>query len=166
MENIQTQRLLLTKIDYCDTDFYFELVNTPTWLTYIGNRNIYSTLDAQNYIQAILDNPQTSYWTVHLKMEQKPIGTISLIKREYLKAHDLGFAFLPHYMNKGYAYEAAHAVVEQLKKEGTHVLLYAATLPENKSSIKLLMRLGFSFVEVIKPAGELLNVYQLNLWEE
>lgn len=166
MDNIQTQRLFLTTIDYCDSAFYLALVNTPGWLTYIGNRNIYSDLDAQHYIQGILDNPQSHFWTVHLTSDQKPIGAISLIKRDYLDAHDLGFAFLPQYTNMGYAYESAHAVVEQLKEEQTHTQLYATTLPENKSSIKLLLRLGFHFVDVITPMGELLHLYCIKMIAE
>ncbi len=166
MEEIQTQRLFLSKIDYCDSTFYIELVNTPGWLKYIGNKNIHNTLDANNYIKNILSNLQTSYWTVHLKAEQKPIGAISLIKRDYLDAHDLGFAFLPLYTHMGYAYEATHAIIEQLKREQIHSLLYAIAIPENKSSIQLLMRLGFHFVETITAEGEVLNLYKLTLKEE
>jgi RimJ/RimL family protein N-acetyltransferase len=160
---MQSQRLSLTILDHHDNAFIMEIVNTPGWLKFIGNRNIYSALDAQIYIQNILDNPLFTYWVVRLNTDQSPIGVISLIKRTYLDAHDLGFAFLPHHMNMGYAYEAASQVIEHLKAMQLHPKLYATTLPENKSSIKLLNRLGFHFIETIHPQDELLNLYQLEL---
>ncbi|WP_158963005.1 GNAT family N-acetyltransferase [Myroides fluvii] len=158
---MQTQRLLLTRLDHQDNAFFIELVNTPGWLKFIGNRNIYSALDAQQYIQTILDNSQFTYWIVRLKSDQTPIGAVTLIKRSYLDSHDIGFAFLPSYMNMGYAYEAAHCVVEQVKAQQLHSVLYATVLPENKSSIKLLTRLGLTFKEVIHPEEELLHLFQL-----
>lgn len=160
---MQTERLLLTALDYCDNAFIIAIVNTPGWLKFIGNRNIYSALDAQLYIQNILDNPLFTYWVVRLQTDQTPIGVVSLIKRDYLDAHDLGFAFLPQYMNMGYAYEAAHCITKELKKSQLYPKLYATTLVENKSSIKLLTRLGFQFINSIHPKEETLNLYELHL---
>lgn len=160
---MQSQRLSLTILDYHDNAFIMEIVNTPGWLKFIGNRNIYSALDAQLYIQNILDQPLFTYWVVRLNTDERSIGVVSLIKRTYLDAHDLGFAFLPSYMNMGYAHEAAARVIEHLKTTQLHTKLYATTLPENKSSIKLLSRLGFHFIETIHPQDELLHLYQLEL---
>lgn len=160
---MQTDRLSLTLLHHHDNAFIMELVNTPGWLKFIGNRNIYSALDAQQYIQHILDHPQFTYWVVRLKKDQTPVGLLSCIRRDYLDAHDLGFAFLPSYMNMGFAKEATTKVIEEFKRTQLHTKLYATTLPENKSSIKLLTRLGFIFIETIHPKDELLNLYELIL---
>lgn len=161
MNTIQSRRLFLNKLDHCDNAFFIALVNTPGWLKFIGNRNIYNTLDAQIYIQNILDNPHANYWIVRLQTNQVPIGAVSVIKRDYLDACDIGFAFLPQYTNMGYAYESASTVIELLKKDPLHPIRYATTIPENRSSIKLLNRLGFYFVKTIIPVEELLNLYEL-----
>lgn len=158
---MQTDRLSLTLLHHRDNAFIMEIVNTPGWLKYIGNRNIYSALDAQQYIQNIINNSQFTYWVARLKKDQTPIGLVSCIKRDYLDAHDLGFAFLPSYMNMGYAKEAATRIIEELKVTQLHLKLYATTLPENRSSIKLLKRLGFVFVETITPKDERLNLFEL-----
>lgn len=160
---METERLSLTELDHRDNAFIIEIVNTPGWLKFIGNRNIYSALDAQRYIQNMLDNTQVTFWVVRLKKEKTPLGLVSCIKRDYLDAHDVGFAFLPHYMNMGYAQEATTKIIEAFKQAESHQKLYATTLPENKSSIKLLLRLGFVFVETIHPKDELLNLYVLTL---
>ena len=160
MDLMQTNRLLVTPLRPSDNAFFIDLVNSPGWLTFIGNRNIYSALDAQLYIQNILDNPLYQYWVVRLKEDRTPIGLLSLIKRSYLEAHDIGFAFLPQYTNMGYAYEASSGLLNLLEENPMYARLYATTLSENKSSIKLLTRLGFHFVNVIQPQAEELNLYE------
>lgn len=160
---MQTERLVITKLNPQDNAFIIELVNTPGWLKFIGNRNIYDTLDAQFYIQTILDNPLSTFWVVKLKTTQQSIGLISLIKRDYLAFHDIGFAFLPAYGRLGYAYETTKYVLAALKKEKKHPILYGTTLPDNKNSIQLLMRLGFAFEKSIEVEEAFLNLYQLTI---
>mgnify|MGYP000276416184 CR=1 FL=1 len=49
---------------------------------------------------------------VELKQGNKPIGMCGLIIRDYLEFSDLGLAFLPRYLQKGYGYEIANAVLQ------------------------------------------------------
>lgn len=159
---LTTERLHIDILTFKDDLFILELVNTPGWLEFIGNRNIYTTLDAQEYIQKILDNKDYTYWVVKRKEDITPIGLISLIKRDYLDYHDIGFAFLPNYVNLGYAFEATKEVMNNLSDE-TYPLLLATTLPNNYSSIKLLSRLGFVFKQIIDVHDEKLNLYSKEL---
>ncbi|MFM9403748.1 GNAT family N-acetyltransferase [Myroides odoratimimus] len=156
-----TDRLQISPLSHADNSFIIELVNTPGWLKYIGNRNVYTAMDAQMYIQSILDNPQYQYWVVNRKEDGKPIGLISLIKRDYLEYHDIGFAFIPTYIGLGYAYEATSFIIKIIREDAKYSTLYATTLPDNKSSIKLLTRLGFTFIETIKPHEEVLNLFKI-----
>ena len=50
MQNIHTERLLLSPFAATDAAFIFELLNTPTWIQFIGERNINTLEDAENYI--------------------------------------------------------------------------------------------------------------------
>ncbi len=142
-----------------DDQFIFELVNTEGWIRFIGNRNIASCDDARSYIQKILENRNISYWVVQLKDNNHKIGIITCIKRNYLEHHDIGFAFLPGFGNKGYAFEATHAVLQKLIpiQKLTHIL--ATTIPENLNSIKLLKKIGLVFEKEIEIENEILHVY-------
>ncbi|WP_286417561.1 hypothetical protein [Myroides odoratimimus] len=53
-----TDRLQISPLSHRDKTFIIELVNTPGWLKFIRNKDIYTATDAQMYIQSILDNPQ------------------------------------------------------------------------------------------------------------
>ena len=115
MNVIQTDRLLLAPLTIEDAPFIFELLNTPEWLQYIGDRGIKSQEDAANYI---LTGPVRSYsqngfglLLVKLKDSNTPIGICGLINRPALDDVDIGFAFLSRYTGQGYAFEAANATL-------------------------------------------------------
>lgn len=143
--SFQTSRLILHQLSPDDAEFIYELVNTPEWIEFIGDRNVRSVADSHNYIQNILDNNNINYWTVKLNKEQTSIGVITYIKREYLDHHDIGFAFLPQFSKKGYAYEAAKVVLDKALSNPLYPVVLASTLPQNKRSILLLEKLGLHF---------------------
>jgi [ribosomal protein S5]-alanine N-acetyltransferase len=161
--SLTTDRLLIEPLTITDTSFILELVNTEGWLRFIGDRNVRSEADAETYIQRILQNQNICYWVVKLKDGIEKIGVISYIKRDYLEHKDIGFAFLPQFFNKGYAYEATSGILERVLREDklTHIL--ATTIPENTSSIRLLEKMGLSFEKEIQIEKDTLHVYGASL---
>ena len=143
--NFKTQRLALATLILDHAAFIHQLLNTPGWLEFIGDRNVRSEAEAYTYINKINENPAVNYWTVCLPDEPAPIGVISLIQRDYLDFPDIGFAFLPEFGGNGYAFEAASAILDHLRGESHYPRLYAVTLPGNTASIRLLVKLGFHF---------------------
>jgi RimJ/RimL family protein N-acetyltransferase len=158
-ETYITARLSLNKLSVSDAAFIKDLVNTPGWLQFIGNRNVNSIEDAITYIHKILGNKNVIYWVVRLKESGTAIGIITLIRRDYLDHPDIGFAFLPAYHAKGYAYEAATVVLNDAAQQ--HAVTIAITIKENTTSIKLLEKLGLSFERELVRDGESLLVYSL-----
>lgn len=154
-----TGRLLIKPLSTTDDNFIFELVNTAGWIRFIGNRNISSQMEANAYIQKILENINIFYWVVKLKDNRQSIGIITYIKRDYLKHHDIGFAFLPSFFQNGYAYEATNAVLNKLTREQNLSHILTTTIPENINSIKLLKKIGLVFEEEIEVENKKLHVY-------
>jgi RimJ/RimL family protein N-acetyltransferase len=163
MVNVQfslvTDRLIIEPLALADDQFILELVNTEGWLRFIGNRNITSDADARAYIQKIIENHDISYWVVSRSDDRAKAGVITYIKREYLDHRDIGFAFLPQFSKKGYAYEATIGVLKQLIRERNILHVLATTLPGNMESIKLLKKLGFEFEREIDVKTEKLLLY-------
>ncbi|NOT36366.1 MAG: GNAT family N-acetyltransferase [Saprospiraceae bacterium] len=147
--------LCLRSLRLEDNHFIFKLLNSSGWITFIGDRNIYSPDEATLYIQKILDNQNIDYKVIELKQSKTPIGIISIVKREELIFRDFGFALLPKYIGKGYARIASKFALEELKGE----TLYAITKEDNVASIKLLKKLGFIHKERIKKDKENLELY-------
>lgn len=158
---IKTERLVLSPIQESDSYFILELVNSEGWLTFIGDRGVSNEKDSANYIQKIVSDKNIHYWVVHRKTEK--LGIITLIKRENLPFYDIGFAFLPDIQGKGYAFEAANAVLQSIIETSSYNSIMATTIPNNHSSIRLIEKLGLSFYKTESKNGELSCLYCLDL---
>jgi ribosomal-protein-alanine N-acetyltransferase len=157
-----TPRLCLDPLTLGEIDFIIELVNSPGWLAFIGDRQVHNREMATQYIQKILDRADVVYWVVKLKETHTPIGVITYIQRSYLDYPDLGFAFLPAYTQHGYAAEAAGVVLNDLQSKGGHPQILATTVPANLNSIRLLTKLGFRFTREIQHEKDRLHLYTKN----
>ena len=87
------------------------------------------------------------------------IGIITFLKRAYLAHFDIGFAFLPEYRSRGYAYEAASHVLAAVRQQPEHAVVQATTVAENISSKKLLEKLGLQFEQKLAVDTQRLHVY-------
>jgi RimJ/RimL family protein N-acetyltransferase len=67
---------------------------------------------------------------------------------------DIGFAFLPEFRNKGYAFEAARAVMEYGKTVLGVDRIVAITTVDNKSSARLLEKLGLRFEKMVRLSND------------
>lgn len=153
----ETARLDIRRFTIDDAPFVYRLLNSPTWLTYIGDRNIRGLHDARNYI---INGPQASYdqygfglYLIALKEDKTPIGMTGLIKRDGLDDVDIGFAFLPDYTGKGYAYEAANAVKEYALTTLKLPRVAAITTQKNVHAIALLNKIGLHHERMIQLPG-------------
>jgi RimJ/RimL family protein N-acetyltransferase len=152
MESIlETERLNLREFTTGDAKFIIELVNTPGWLKFIGDRNIKTEEQAISYLE---NGPLKSYGLngfglsmVELKNKKTPVGMCGIIWRDNLEGPDIGFAFLPEFTGKGYAYEIANATMAFAKEQLKLQIIFAITVPQNKSSIKLLEKIGMKFIK-------------------
>ena len=57
----ETERLIISKITVDDASFLLELMNTPGWLKYNGDRNVKTLEQAKNHIK---NNQLKCYSTV------------------------------------------------------------------------------------------------------
>lgn len=151
---IETERLMIREFDLNDVDFIVTLLNTPSWLQFIGDRGVKNIEDAKNYL---INGPMKSYRAngfglsmVEMKDGSVPIGMCGLIKRDSLDDIDIGFAMLPRYSGKGYGYEAASATMDHAKNSIGLNRVVAITVADNIYSIGLLKKLGMQFEKMMQ----------------
>jgi ribosomal-protein-alanine N-acetyltransferase len=147
----ETERLILRPTRIGDAGFMYELLNSPNWLKYIGDRKVYSIEAAQKYItEKILPQLERlgyANYTVIRKLDNNKIGTCGLYDREGMEGIDIGFAFLPEYEKQGYAFEAANKVKQVGIEEFNIIEIKAITSKKNLASQKLLKKLGLTFAK-------------------
>ena len=152
----ETNRLLISKFTLKDAPFFLELVNSPIWIKYIGDRKTKTIKEAEERIETgHLKSYKThgfGFYELLLKAENnKPIGTCGLIKRDTLEYVDVGFAMLPNYESLGLAHEASIEIIKLAKNVFKLVKIIAITTPDNDSSIKLLKKLGLIYEKKVTP---------------
>ena len=167
-EILRTERLRLRLVHAGDAAVYLDILNDPAFIEHIGDRGV-RTLEAA--LKSIEDGPVSmqrtrghSMYMVELLDSGAAVGLSGLIKRDGLDDVDIGYAFLPRYRGRGYAFEAAQAVVAHARALGIPRLV-AITTPGNAASIQLLLRLGMRFegMRALVAGEPELNLYGMNL---
>jgi RimJ/RimL family protein N-acetyltransferase len=154
MSIIETERLLIRQLTADDDAFILELLNEPGFIKNIADRGVRTLDDARGYIA---NGPVKSYadngfglYAVVLKETGAPIGMCGLIKRDYWDEIDIGYALLERYWGRGYAYEAASAVMNYGRNVLNLPRIVAITAPDNDTSGHILEKLGLRFEKLVK----------------
>jgi len=154
MTLLTTQRLILELATKNDASFLYELMNDASYIENIGDRNINSIHDAENFItdkflKSYSDNGY-GYYIIKFKDSKIPIGICGLVNREELKVIDIGFALLPEFIQKGFAFEATNALYDYAKNTLKIEDIVAIADAKNKKSIALLGKLGLQFEKMVQ----------------
>ena len=153
MKNYETERLILKPADLEDADFFLKLYNLPSFIKYIGDRNLRTREDAEKYIQNKF-RPQLersgfgNYVVIHKELNEK-IGAVGIFERDGLDVLDIGFSFFPEFEGKGYAYDAAAHLKDIAKRDFGVSKLSAITSKDNYASQKLIGKLGLKFQKFV-----------------
>ena len=157
MNVLETERLTLRRITLDDAEFVHRLLNEPSFLAFIGDRGVRTLDDARAYIRNV---PLASYdrfgfgmFLTCLKEGGTPIGICGLVKRDWLEDADIGYAFLPDYWSRGYAFESASAVMAYGRDAFALERIVAIVKPDNEGSIRLLEKLGLRCAGTIPVVG-------------
>lgn len=162
---IETERLLIRPIKTTDKSFILNLLNTKGWLQFIGDRKVKDDIDAEKYIEKILDNKNFFYSVFELRETKLPVGIITFLYRDNQQFPDIGFAMLPKFDKNGYAIEATKKYLEEIANEKQVDKVIAITLPDNSKSIRLIERLGLKYEYEIQDNSKILHLYSRTLIE-
>lgn len=117
--------------------------------------------DTHNFISEMIAqaeyNPRYQFnFAVCLKENNLLIGGCGMRREtEYSRIANLGWAINPEFQSKGYATEAAKAMIEFGFKELKLAVIYATCDTRNTPSYKVMEKLGMSKVGIIKGTKEI-----------
>lgn len=151
----ETERLVLRPFTAEDAGFALAMFNDPAFLQFIGDRHVRTAEEAKEYIASrflgYYDGSGMGPWLVELKQSGEAVGFCTLFRRDWLNAVDLGFAFLPAHRSRGYAREAAEAMMAWARDRIGLEQLVAIVSKGNEASVRLLTRLGFRRESDVSP---------------
>jgi len=157
MNGLTTERLAIRKFELSDAGFILRLVNDEAFLHFIGDKGVRTVEDARDYLSG---GPIASYhangfglFHVAEKSSSEPVGMCGLLRRDGQQHPDIGFAFLPDYCARGFAFESATAVLQFGHSELEIDTILAFVNPDNERSIRLLERLGLAYAGLVTLDG-------------
>lgn len=148
-ESFYARRLDPSSDDDCKN--MMSLLTSDGWSQNIGDMNIRSVGDARDYIERrpLVMYKENGFGSLaiivrDLERGEQFVGCGGIILRpEFSPDVDLGFALLPAYYSKGYAFAMSQAMISWLvHTQGINRIL-AVTWVENGPAKRLLNRLGF-----------------------
>jgi RimJ/RimL family protein N-acetyltransferase len=152
----QTPRLTLRRLREDDAGFLLRLVNEEAFRAHIGDKQLTTGEEARRFIRegAWTCQPKPGYGQLLVGSREsgEALGVCGLLYREELDVTDVGFAFLPEARGRGYAVEAARAVLEYGRDLGVADIV-ALVSPDNDASIRVLEKLGFGLRQRLRLAG-------------
>lgn len=154
----ETERLIIRPMSLDDGAFILDLYNRPKFIQFIGDRNIKTVSDAEDYIRnkflPQFEKLGFGNYLLITKEGNHKIGGVGIFERDGLDVVDIGFSLLDEYEGKGYAYEGALKVKSIGMDDFGLKKLSAITAKENFSSQKLIEKLGLKFKKYVTLPGE------------
>ena len=151
---ITTDRLNLKLASMEDAPFFLELYNTPTFIQFIGDKNLRSLEDARSYVQnrflPQIERLGYGNYLIIRKEDGAKIGSVGIFEREGLDVQDIGFSFLEEFQGKGYGYEAASKLLETAFTDFGCSKISAITSKENIASQSLIQKLGLKYLKTVQ----------------
>ncbi len=159
---LQTPRLILRELLPSDDIGLFELDSNPEVHTYVGKNPITTIEQAREVIafirQQYIDNGIGRLAVIH-KETNAFMGWagLKLYKTEanaHSNFYELGYRFIQKYWGKGYATEAAKAIIDYGFNEMGLTEIFAMTDIDNKASRHVLEKCGFTYIEDFDLEGQ------------
>jgi RimJ/RimL family protein N-acetyltransferase len=151
---VATGRLTLRRLTDDDAPFILALLNEPSFVENIGDRGVRTLDDARAYLAA---GPMASYerfgfglYLVERADDGAPMGICGLLQRDALDDVDVGFALRPAFWARGYALEAAAAVIAHEARAHALTRVAGIVRPGNQGSIRVLEKLGMTFERAVR----------------
>jgi RimJ/RimL family protein N-acetyltransferase len=163
---LETPRLRLRQFTLDDAEVFLRLGSDPEIIRYTGDPGLKSLDEARASMLArpLADYAKYGYGRLAcvLKSSGAVIGFNGLKYLDDLKETDLGYRLLPEYWGMGLATEAARAALDFGFHELRLPRIIAMAVPENAASVRVLQKLGMTFVEMIEQHGDRVAKYAID----
>ena len=162
---LMTKRIGFSKWQKSDSKLAEILWGDPDVTRYICASGKFSADDISARLEKEISNEKeyhVQYWPIFELSSKDFIGCCGL--RPYRKnKYEMGFHLRPQFWGKGYATEAAKAVIDYAFSVLKTEALFAGHNPNNIASSKILVKLGFRYIgnEFYAPTGLYHPSYEL-----
>lgn len=152
---IRTVRCTIRDFTSDDISSFMEYRNNMEWMRHQGFKGLPKEVYESELLGSVSLTKGKQFAVVNTAMKTL-VGDIYI--RQEGEVYWLGYTVSPDYARRGYAAEAVAAVIKWIDGQGGSAVR-AGVLPENQASIKLLEKVGFTYLG--KEYDELIYGYVL-----
>lgn len=147
-KGIETNRLYLRELTVADAENFYLLNADEDVIKYTGDKAFDSINDAESFLENYNTYQEYAYgrWAVIAKSNEEFLGWCGLKYSPEIDEVDIGFRFFKKHWNKGYATESAKACIEYGFENLNLKTIVGRAMEANVASIKVLEKLGMTFV--------------------
>lgn len=148
---LKTKRLTLRRITPDDFDNLFRMNSDPEVMKYVGTGSVRTREEMLQEMEMLLSHyirkPGLGVWVVEMKRSRRFLGASGLVYYDDTPEVEVGYRFLKENWNKGYATEAAFALLQygfetlKLKK------IVSSAHIHNRASTRVMEKIGMRFVD-------------------
>lgn len=161
-----TERLILRRFRPDDFDTYAALLADPRLMEYVGDGKPQSCGQAWANLALLMGHWQMrgyGLWAVLLRDSGRLIGRCGLWHPEGWPGVEIGWMLARECWGRGYATEAARAVLAHAQQQQLAESLISLIHPSNERSIAVARRLGGSFERTLPLRGQHVSLYRIPL---
>ena len=141
-----------------DAELMLAVWNDPAFIKYVGDRGVYTLDQAHDALESgafqLYENYGYGPFRLTLRENGQVVGVCGLFRREGYDDPDIGWSVLPEFSGKGFAYEAASAVLAYAWQEVGLSRVTAFIDVKNTPSIGLARKLGLRFERMARLVGD------------
>jgi len=164
---VETERLTIRKITDADAQELAKVLADPTVMKY-STVGVHTEQQIREYItncQQQYEQNGYGHWAIYDASTFEFIGVCGLNKHQ-IDSGDvihINYRLAANKQGKGYAVESTLGVLDFAKHSLKLDVVHALIEPENISSVKVVNRTGFEFIETSSFRGFKIDVYRLAL---
>ncbi|AEA44663.1 GNAT family N-acetyltransferase [Fluviicola taffensis] len=146
---LETSRLYLREMTPQDAEVAYILNLDPDVIRYTGDDAFESVGEAKAFLENYSSYKTYGFgrWAVILKETDEYLGWCGLKYTLELDEFDIGYRLMKKFWGKGYATEAAKACLEVGFNQFNMESIVGRAMPENGASIRVLEKIGLSYLE-------------------
>lgn len=140
----ESERCYTTPFAKSYLEDFIEYRNNAEWMKYQS----FKGLSLEEYKEILLKEPNLesgAQFAVVRKADQTLLGDVFIKKEDAI--FWIGYTISPSFKRQGYAFEITQAMISWIQQQGDYKIMAGVT-PENRASVKLLEKLGFTQVDV------------------
>lgn len=137
---IETDRLIIREFYPEDWEQVWKYTSNANVMKYIPE-GVFSETDAKEFVQTNMGK-KAKYFPVIVKEENQLIGHMVFFRYFGDHTYEIGWVFNPDFHSKGYASEAAYAILKYAFEELKLHRVIATCQPENIPSYRVMEKIG------------------------